>query len=81
MFIVCFGVFMARRTFKFEDEEREHAPGLVPFKFVLVPNLMDHAAPAHHICSAGEDDWDSISSVKSSTVVTSRILYHLFWPL
>ena len=57
---------MSRRTFKFEDEEKPLAPGI----FLPHPPLpqYDTACGRSAHPPPGEDDWDSISRVKSSTV-------------
>ncbi len=59
---------MARRTFKFEDEDII-SNGFTPYTFVSrpTPAHLDHA---YRLCAAGADgdDWDDIARVKASTV-------------
>jgi hypothetical protein len=68
---------MARRAFKFEDEDRQPSAGFSRSLFASGPTSINDTAPAHLISSAGEDDWDSISRVKSSTV-GAHALYKMF---
>jgi hypothetical protein len=83
-FILCFGVLHGPPHFQVRGRRKRARPWSPPLCICPTNIQLITPGPLIHISFAGEDDWDSISRVKSSTVGSPRIflivLFLILWP-